>query len=156
LLVGSGLDVEGIQAVATLGKKVKANDVAREKGIHKWHEVGSAGEVTRKGADCQVDLCRKDGEQSVVEGDIRIKMHLPKLGSHLKDIVCGQVYGKRVSVVLSALTIERRLTVCTHDEDSPLIGKGNAFIERECTDICSEEGVGSNLLRQRHVGCTDY
>jgi hypothetical protein len=156
LLVGGGLDVEGIQAVTTLGKKVKTNNVALEEGIHKWHEVGSAGKVTGKGADCQVDLCSKDGEQSVVEGDIGIKMHLPELRSHLEDIICGQVYRKRVSMMLLALTIERRLTVCTQDEDSPLVGEGNAFIERECTDICGEEGVCSNLLRQRHVGCTDY
>jgi hypothetical protein len=49
-----------------------------------------------------------------------------------------------------------RLTVCTHDEDSPLIGEGNALIGLECVDICGEEGVGSDLLRQRrHVGCAD-
>ena len=106
LLVGGGLDVEGIQAVATLGKKVKTNDVALEEGIHKWDKVGSASEVAGKGSDCQVDLCGKDGEQSVVEGNIGIKMHLPELGSHPEDIICVQVYGKRISVVLLALTIE--------------------------------------------------
>ena len=115
LLVGGGLNVEGVQSVATLGKKVKTNGLALEEGVYKWCEIGTDVEVAGQSADCQVNLCGKDGEQSVVEGNVGIKMHIPELGSHLQDIIRGQVYGGRVSAMLFSFH-NRKATHCMYAE----------------------------------------
>ncbi len=42
LLMGSCLDIDGIEAVTTLREKKETNDVAFEEGIYEWKEVGAA------------------------------------------------------------------------------------------------------------------
>jgi hypothetical protein len=92
LLVSSCLDVDGVETVATFRKKIKPDHIAFEETIHERNEVGTAGHVAGEGANSQINLCGKDGEKSVVEGNVRVEVHRPKLGRHVKDVIGRQVY----------------------------------------------------------------
>ena len=95
--------------MATFGEKIKANYIALEESIHKRSEVGALGQVAGEDSDSQVDLGRKDREKTVVERNVRVKVHRPKLGSHVEDIISRQVYGC-VCVSTGEHRVETRMT----------------------------------------------
>ena len=82
LLVGGSLNVEGIQAVTTLGEKVNADSLTLQKRVDQWLEVRAVVEIAGECANGQVDLCGEDGEQAIIKRDDGIQMHFPELWGH--------------------------------------------------------------------------
>ena len=146
LLVGGCLDVDGVETMATFGKKIKPNHITFEETIHKRYEVGTAGHVAGEGANSQIDLCGKDGEKSVVECNVRVEVHRPELGRHVKDIIGRQVYESVSTGYGRVETRDWKRTVSAQDENCALVGQCDALIERKSADIGGEERVGCDLL----------
>jgi hypothetical protein len=92
LLVGSCLDIDSVETMAAFSEKIKSDHIALEESIHKRNEVGAAVDIAGEGSNSQIDLCRKDGEKTIVKCNDRIKVHRPELRCHLEDIISRQVY----------------------------------------------------------------
>ena len=84
---GGGLNVERIETMTTLRKKVDTNRIQVQEAVDQRLQVGAVLDMSGKGSDSKTDVGSNDGEHGKVESDNGILEQSPELGGAVFDVI---------------------------------------------------------------------